>query len=146
MTTKKSSTKKSGSSKGRAGKHEEAARLLVTLADHPGTPFYITSALCAALFEASGRADSPHRDREGQLDAEKIAGLLKATAELEFELEPEADAATLLSRIVKHKGLPDEIRYALGNAVTEELINQVDIDSPEVLRAALKLYMREDAR
>jgi hypothetical protein len=45
MTAKKSSTKKESPA-------TKAANLLVALADHPGAPFYITSALCTALFEA----------------------------------------------------------------------------------------------
>lgn len=60
------------------------------------------------------------------------------------KLVTEYDPADLIAALLKHPDLPGELRDTFGNVVTDDLTNQVDTDSPEILRAMLAQYKEGD--
>ena len=57
---------------------------------------------------------------------------------------PAMDAADMLSALISDPDLPPELRYEIGDAVTNYLTNRVDTDSPEIIRAMLKQYRKQN--
>lgn len=50
------------------------------------------------------------------------------------------DAADMISAIIKHPDLDDDLRYEFGCVVTDHITNRIDTDSPRIIRAYLEEY------
>ena len=68
----------------------------------------------------------------------------KSTKKQPAESTPAMDAADMLSALVKDRSLPEELRYKIGVAITNGLTSNVDLDSPEMIRAMLRQYRIEN--
>jgi hypothetical protein len=116
------------------------ARLIVRLFNGEELNDFITDAVMVAPTAASQQTGVDFRQGE-DFDLKGLANLLAVTGGMfTLKVEPEMDAAALLSAVIKCPDLPERLRYELANVVTEELTNKVDTDAPEILRAMLEQY------
>jgi hypothetical protein len=128
---------------------KRGARLLVNFLNSPLVPDFITDAAHRAMQRAADlqHVELWHGQDKSELNPAAVADLLALIPagfqlpEDEYET-PRAEAADLLARLVKHKGLHDDLRYEIGVLITEQLMNQVDADSAGMIERALELYER----
>ena len=124
---------------------QEAASLLAKLInDASDLPDFCTLAIMDMLMLAASSKGVNIMAGDGSLDQKGLADLFAVTSGTDFthRTHPRAEAAALLSRLVKHKGLPADLRHEIGQLITEGLMGAIDQDAPEMLAAALELYAR----
>jgi hypothetical protein len=126
----------------------EAAAALVKLLDLPGLPDFLSSGLHMMLAHAARarRMGIATETEDGsRYSVEALADLFAVTAGIKpgLAFEPTKDVAELISAIIKHPDLDDDLRYEFGCVVTDHITNSIDTDSPRVIRAMLEQYKAE---
>ncbi len=151
-TTRRGAKGKAAGGKKRAGvldlaaaqeESERAARLVAQLCGAEGVPDYIHSAVYAALIAAGNETGIVFRDEEkDDFDLKGLAALLAATRLYRLELEPKRDLAELISAVLKHPDVPQQIYNGLSEGVSSY---SFDADSAAFIRLALASAAQEEA-
>jgi hypothetical protein len=127
----------------------EAADALVKLFDLPGLPDFLSAGLHMMLAHAARakcKGIVTEAEDGSRYSVEALADLFAVTGGVEpgLEFEPAKDVAELISAIVKHPDLDEDLRYEFGCVVTNHLVSKIDTDSPRVIRAMLEEYKAEE--
>lgn len=95
---------------------------------------------------ADKRIDINRAEDDATPSPAKLADLfavVPACDHYKFQRERTPDPADLLGTLLKHPDFPRPLSHRLAEIVTEDLLNVVDTESPEILRAALALYVKD---